>query len=100
MPSMENPGREKRAGAALTAHSAGTNNRIIQVYGIGNTVYAGSNPILELIHIDGLRREPRFPAAYLNPGSRHTTFVGRERELESLKSWLDSSSKISLRVII
>lgn len=49
---------------------------------------------------DGPRDDTRRPTVLLDPAEAVVPFLGRERELDDLRSWAETSAPISLRLII
>jgi hypothetical protein len=77
--------------------SASQGSTIVQIVGDGNTVVQGQ-PHLQLTRYFS-RRQVRNDLDRLSPYTRSTRLIGREREMESLRAFLEDPRSILARVI-
>ena len=89
-----------------TTSAAGNGNIIVQIQGDGNSIVTDL-PHLKLTRRRGLANRIQtdpdtgmpFQTDVIRPFSRSIDMVGREKDLEDLRAWLDKETPISVRVL-
>ncbi len=78
----------------------GSGNRIIQIVGDGNTVVASQPHLVLTRYIQRQRKQQLEELDWLSPYTRKAPLIGRQREMEGLRTFMRTPAPLAVRVLI